>query len=70
MPDNPQPAPLVHMENITGSPVTTIAGVLIGIGQYLATQGGALPHDTQGWVQFAMGLLIAVAGMLVRQPGK
>ena len=71
MPDPlPVTPPVVHTDNVLGSPITTIAGICAGVAQYLATQGTAFPHDTQGWVQFGLGLVLAIAGALVRQPGK
>lgn len=59
-------APKIAAANVTGAPLETAAGVLIGVGQYLGTQGIAMPHDASGWVQFLLGILIAAAGAFVR----
>lgn len=65
----PSPStPVLHPANIAGAPFVTIGGGLIGAGQYLATQGVAVPHDWQGWAQLILGVLIAVVGALARGP--
>lgn len=69
MADDPQPAPVVHPNNIAGSPLTTAGGIIAAIGQYLLLNGANVPHDTQSWISFGAGLLIAIAGALVKQPG-
>ena len=67
----PQPAPMFHPGNIVGSPVSTVASIALGVGQYLSTQGVAWPHDSQGWIQFVVGLLISVLGSMYKaQPTK
>lgn len=60
--------PVLHTDNITGSPLVTAGGVAVGVGQYLVTNGAVVPHDTQSWVQFAIGLILAVLGALGRMP--
>ena len=69
MPDQ-TPTPNLHTSNIAGAPITSIGGFIIGAGQYLATQGAAWPHDTQGWIQFVIGILLAGLGALAKQPGQ
>lgn len=50
--------------NITGSPISTLIAILVAVGQYLAVQGGSLPHDWSGWVSLVLGALVAVGGAL------
>ncbi len=72
MPDPlPLPAaapPRLAVQNITGSLGTTIAAVLVALGQYLAVNGESLPHDSAGWISFGVGAAIAVIGALHRGP--
>jgi hypothetical protein len=58
----------VHPANITGAPLVTAGSVIVGVGQYLAVNGAVTPSTTQEWIQFVVGLLIAVGGALMRLP--
>ena len=60
--------PVISTANITGSPLSTIGGILGAIAQYLGLNGATLPHDTGSWISFGFGLLIAIAGALGRLP--
>lgn len=60
--------PVMSTRNIARSPVTTIATVLAAVAQYVAVNGATLPQDTQGWISFVVGLVIAAGGALVRDP--
>ena len=69
--DLPVPTtPVVSPTNIVGSPLTTAGGVVAAIGGYLAANGAVMPHDTQSWISFVVGLLIAAGLALLKQPGK
>ena len=70
MPAELPTTPVLHQDNAAGSPLTTAAGALIGAGQYLGTQGLAVPHDSQGWIQLLIGIAVAVLGAFLKQPGK
>ena len=61
---------MIHVDNIVGSPFTTIAGILAAASQYLGTQGAVWPHDTNSWISFGIGLAMAIAGGLIKQPGQ
>ena len=69
VPSATQP-PMFALGNITGSPITTIAGIAAAIAQYLATQGPNMPHDAAGWASFAGGLVLAVLLAVFRGTGK
>lgn len=61
--------PLLHTQNILGSPLTTAGGLLGGGALYLGTQGITWPTDTQGWITLIISVIVAVAGALVKQGG-
>lgn len=68
---DPQAQPqtsVIDTANIGGSPLVTAAGALAAVSQYLAVQGATMPHDTTSWVQFGIGLVLAVLGALTRMP--
>lgn len=54
---------------------TTAAGGLAGTAYYLSQSGFQLPTSKQDWLNFAVGLLLAVLGLLAKnatqgsQPG-
>ena len=72
MPDPLQvnPAPTFHADNAGGSPLTTVGGAVAAVGQYLTLNGAVMPHDLQSWASFVFGILLAVAGAFLKQPGK
>lgn len=61
-------APVASTGNVTRSPVTTIAAVLAAIAQYLAINGAEVPQNRTGWVSFALGVIMAGVGALIRDP--
>ena len=62
----PSAPPLFAWGNITKSPITTLAGVVAAVAQYLAVQGPNVPSDAQGWASFAGGLVLAILLALYR----
>jgi hypothetical protein len=58
--------PMFSTSNITGSPITTVAGVLAAVAQYLTINGATMPSDAQGWASFAGGLILAILLALYR----
>lgn len=70
MPDPLPTTPVFAAKNVTGSPLTTAAGILAAIAGYLQLNGAVMPHDTQSWISFAVGLLVAIGTAFLKTPGK
>ena len=51
---------------IKQSPWTTAVGIAGGLAIYLSQQGPTPPSTSQGWTQFAIGLTMAVLGVLAK----
>lgn len=68
MPDS-QKAPVLSVGNIGGAPVTTVAG-LVPLVALATTNGITLPTTTEGWVAFALSILVAILGALLKHPGQ
>lgn len=64
------PTPVFAASNIHGSPLTTIGGILAAVAGYLQLNGAVMPHNTESWISFAVGLLFAVATSFLKTPGK
>ncbi len=45
---------------------TTIGGLVVGVGQYLTTQGATMPTTKAGWGQFILGLAIVAWGVVMK----
>lgn len=60
--------PVFALGNVKGAPLVTAGGVIAGAGQYLISNGAVIPHDTQTWIQFGLGLLLAILGAITRAP--
>lgn len=69
MPNPIEPPAVFSVENIKGSPLSTVAAVLVAIATAIGN-GAEVPHDLTGWLRLAGGIAIAVVLALLRGPQK
>lgn len=63
------PTAILSTDNIKGSPLSTVAAVLLAIATVLQN-GDQVPHDVSGWLRLGGGIVVAVVLALLRGPQK
>lgn len=55
--------PMLHVSNILGSPGSTWTGAGVIFGVLATAMSGAMPTTSQGWVAFAVAVLLGIGGI-------